>query len=284
MTYTEFWRPLTAIYDEREAKGIARLVMEACFGLTVTDVVMGRAEELDEETLLDIRRRLLTGEPVQYVIGKADFGNRQFVVNNHVLIPRPETLWLCQSIGRSMGSGACKVLDIGTGSGCIAVTIALNSPAADVSAWDISADALEVARQNAQRHGAQVAFSQQDALCPPDDEAEWDVVVSNPPYICLQESKDMERNVLEHEPHLALFVPDDDPLLFYRSIARYAVKSLKPAGRLYLEINPLYADALSCLLAETGFRKVEICKDDYGKRRYMVAWKGTEDPLTDAGI
>ena len=282
MTYTEFWKPLTALYGEGEAKGMARLVIEIGFGLTTTDMVMGRVAELDEKKLFDIQRRLLTGEPVQYVVGEADFGSRQFVVNQHVLIPRPETLWLCQSAGKFIGSRPCEVLDIGTGSGCIAITIALNNPTAQVTAWDISDGALETARRNAQRQEAQVNFRQQDALTPPNDNEKWDAIVSNPPYICRQEQKDMERNVLYYEPHLALFVPDDDPLLFYRGIARYAIRALKPGGMLYLEINPLYAEPLCRLLQTIGFLQVEVHQDDDGKDRYITAQKEAKYPSTDA--
>lgn len=282
MTYTEFWKPLAALYGDGEAKWIARIVVETVFGLTTTDIVMGRVAELDEPRLIDIQRRLLKGEPVQYVTGLADFGNRQFVVNKHVLIPRPETLWLCQTLCKQIENQSAAVLDIGTGSGCIAVTIALDSPSSKVTAWDISGDALEVARQNAQRLGAQISFREQDALCPPDDNEVWDAIVSNPPYICLQERNSMEINVLNHEPHLALFVPDHDPLLFYRSIARYAVKALKPGGALYLEINPIYAELLARLLEETGFIQTEIHEDDYAKKRYISAWKATEKSSTDA--
>ena len=282
MTYTEFWKPLTALYDEGEAKGMARLVMEMGFNLTTTDIIMGRTEELDESALLNIQRRLLTGEPVQYIIGEADFGGRQFMVDSHVLIPRPETLWLCHAVSKSVDTTHCCILDIGTGSGCIAITIALDSPTAQVTAWDVSDDALEVARKNAQRQEVQVSFKRQDALCPPDDTEKWHAIVSNPPYICQQERKDMERNVLDYEPHLALFVPDDDPLLFYRSIARYAVKALKPGGTLYLEINPLYAEPLRNLLQDTGFPWAQVYQDDYGKERYIVARKAK--PSADAGI
>ena len=282
MTYTEFWKPLTALYCEGEAKGMARLVIEIGFGLTTTDMVMGRVAELDEKKLFDIQRRLLTGEPVQYVVGEADFGSRQFVVNQHVLIPRPETLWLCQSAGKFIGSRPCEVLDIGTGSGCIAITIALNNPTAQVTAWDISDGALETARRNAQRQKVQVNFRQQDALTPPNDNEKWDAIVSNPPYICRQEQKDMERNVLDYEPHLALFVPDDNPLLFYRGIARYAIRALKPRGMLYFEINPLYAEPLRRLLQTIGFQQVEVHQDDDGKDRYITAQKEAKYPSTDA--
>jgi release factor glutamine methyltransferase len=273
MTYQAFWQPLTALYPEREAQWIGRYVMEVNFGLTRSDIIMDKVETLDETLLTTIRQRLLDGEPVQYVIGKADFGERQFRINAGVLIPRPETLWLCHAVGDAIGDEPRSVLDIGTGSGCIAITIALDRPAASVAAWDISDQALSLARENASLLRASVDFEHQDMLTPPEDSERWDAIVSNPPYICQQEQATMERHVLDHEPHLALFVPDDDPLLFYRSIARYAIKALKPDGALCLEINPLYARQLDDMLQETGFRQVTIHQDDYDKDRYIIAWK-----------
>ena len=281
MTFNQFWQPLAQVCDEHEAKSIARLVMDIGFGLSTADIVMGRVETLEDTALRTIRQRLLKGEPVQYVLGKAEFGNLLFRVDSHVLIPRPETLWLCTAVCQDIADTPCSVLDIGTGSGCIAVTIAHERPTAQVTAWDISDGALGVARQNAEKNGVNIDFKHQDALCPPDDHDLWHAIVSNPPYICRQEEKAMECNVLDHEPHLALFVPDDDPLLFYRSIARYAVNALKPGGTLYLEINPLYAAPLSDLLTETGFCRVSIRQDDYGKDRYALAWK--DDDGADNG-
>lgn len=273
MTYQAFWRPLTAIYPEGEAQWIGRLVMEMVYGLTQSDIIMGRVEALDEPVLLAIQQRLLKGEPVQYVVGMADFGDHQFLVSPAVLIPRPETLWLCRAVSEGIGIMPEAVLDIGTGSGCIAITIALSRPTAMVTGWDISNEALDLARRNALRLEAKVDFEHQDMLCPPDDHNTWNAIVSNPPYICLQEQAAMEPNVLEHEPHLALFVPDDDPLLYYRSIAHYAIQALTADGALYLEINPLFASQLGDLLLDTGFKEVKIYQDDYGKDRYIIAWK-----------
>ena len=271
MTFREFWQPLTNVYPEKEARWIGRFVFEVKFGLSQADLLMGKETSIDESGLRQLQQRLLTGEPVQYVIGEAPFGNRLFKVTPTVLIPRPETLWLCNAVSET--AHGCDVLDIGTGSGCIAITIALNASAAHVTAWDISNEALAVARANAERLKADVTFEQQDALNPPADTNRWDVIVSNPPYICEQEKSAMEPNVLDFEPHLALFVPDNDPLLFYRAIGQYAMKALRPDGRLFLEINPLYASELSDMLMAQGFNEAHIYQDDNQKDRYIVAWK-----------
>ena len=161
------------------------------------------------------------------------------------------------------------ILDIGTGSGCIAITVALALPQARVTAWDISTDALAIAAGNAHRLGASVRFEHQDALSAPDDEARWDVIVSNPPYICDRERADMSDNVLSYEPELALFVPDSDPLLFYRAIARYASKALKPGGRLLFETNTAYAHEVAQVMANEGFTAIEVRNDCFGKPRMV---------------
>ena len=279
MTYEEFWKPLTQVYDAGEAKAVGRLVMEMRFGLSMTDLVCGRTG--DDAEMRALQQRLLTGEPVQYILGEAEFGGRIFHVEPGVLIPRPETYELCQWIVRGEEQGAkskkCSILDIGTGSGCIACTLATEIPTAQVTAWDISDDALRIASENAKLHGVHVEFKKVDALHPTTDTehhslAAYDMIVSNPPYICNKERKTMEANVLEHEPHLALFVPDDDPLLFYRAIARYAAKALTPNGQLFFEINPLYADEMQKMLNEEGFRHTEIRQDQFGKQRFTKSW------------
>ena len=211
-----------------------------------------------------------------------------------VLIPRPETYELCEwilSSGRQQTDTEksekvrCdKILDIGTGSGCIACTLAAALPDAAVTAWDISEDALRIAAENAKRMGVNVKFKKQDILkITPSSQLlpstslpspfqlpsnEFDVIVSNPPYICTKEKDMMEKNVLEHEPALALFVPDDDPLLFYRAIARYAAKALNPGGALFFEINPLYVTEMQQMLSEEGFSHTEIKNDQFGKQRF----------------
>ena len=275
MTFRDFWQPLTGLYDDGEARAVARLVMEQRFGLSMTDMACGAVKQIDESLLDGIRRRLLTGEPVQYVLGEAVFCGRTFHVAPGVLIPRPETEALCRLAVTSFKlrphrNNRGSILDIGTGSGCIACTLALET-GAEVVAWDISDRAIDLARANASALGAKVTVERQDALCAPCDDSLWDLIVSNPPYVCEHEKKAMHPNVLGHEPEEALFVPDDDPLRFYRAIARYAARALKPGGTLLLEINPLYADALRGLLTETGGDGVEIVDDDFGKKRYAVA-------------
>ncbi len=267
MTYAELWRPLTAVYDEREAQAVARLVLEEHFGLTMADVLTGRMP--DESALADIQQRLLAGEPVQYVLGWAEFGGRRFAVGPGVLIPRPETYELCRWIHLT---GACRVLDVGTGSGCIACTLAAEQPAARVTGWDISPAALEIARENAKRTNVHVSFEEVDVLrqCRSIGDR-WDLIVSNPPYVCQRERAAMERNVVDYEPHQALFVPDDDPLLFYRAIAAYGQEALKPAGRLYFELNPLYARDVQRLLSMMSYHDIEIRDDQYGKQRMIRA-------------
>ena len=287
MGYEELWRRLTPLYDAGEAKAIVRLVLDECYGLSWADVLGGKVSELsanDQTELEKIMLRLEKGEPVQYIIGVADFCGRQFHVEPGVLIPRPETEELCRmvieerEISQKGQSPLCEILDIGTGSGCIAITLALELPDAKVTAWDISDDALRIASANAKALGASVTFQHHDAL----DSSlftlhsslpKWDLIVSNPPYVCGKEADGMDKNVLGYEPHEALFVPDDDPLLFYRAIARYATKALKPNGYLFFEINPLYADDLTQLLGEMLCYNAEILNDQFGKPRFLKATK-----------
>ena len=374
MTYNQLWKRLTAIYNEREAQAIVRTVLDALFGMSLTDICLGKVTQLsaDDTTRLEkIMQRLEKSEPVQYVLGAGWFAGRLFDVAPGVLIPRPETedlvKWACDEAkekekednskeergkeekeiskkgeapqkeeqllssplkeedeglrkgkdasqkeeqplssllkeekeGLRKGEDASQkeeqhlssflknnkevsekgeevphpsILDIGTGSGCIAITVALALPQARVTAWDISTDALAIAAGNAHRLGASVRFEHQDALSAPDDEERWDVIVSNPPYICDKERADMSDNVLSYEPELALFVPDSDPLLFYRAIARYASKALKPGGRLLFETNTAYVHEVAQAMANEGFTAIEVRNDCFGKPRMV---KGT---------
>ena len=371
MTYNQLWKRLTAIYNEREAQAIVRTVLDALFGMSLTDICLGKVTQLsaDDTTRLEkIMQRLEKSEPVQYVLGAGWFAGRLFDVAPGVLIPRPETedlvKWACDEAkekekednskeergkeekevskkgeapqkeeqllssplkeeeeglrkgkdasqkeeqplssllkeekeGLRKGEDASQkeeqhlssllksnkevsekgeevphpsILDIGTGSGCIAITVALALPQARVTAWDISTDALAIAAGNAHRLGASVRFEHQDALNAPDDEERWDVIVSNPPYICDKERADMSDNVLSYEPELALFVPDSDPLLFYRAIARYASKALKPGGRLLFETNTAYAHEVAQTMADEGFTAIEVRNDCFGKPRMV---------------
>lgn len=281
MTYNELWRQLTQVYDDYEAKAIARMVYEVRFGLMPSDLFIGKDTQLstdDQKLLAEITQRLLTGEPIQYVLGEAEFGGRTFHVEPGVLIPRPETYELCQWImeerrGKKEEGRNTSILDIGTGSGCIACTLAAELADAEMTAWDISDDALRIATENAKRTNVHVSFEKVDVLNTSLLNRErpatgLDIIVSNPPYICNKERATMERNVLEHEPELALFVPDDDPLLFYRTIARFAAKALNPSGALYFEINPLYVSEMQQMLSEEGFSHTEIRNDQFGKQRF----------------
>ncbi len=282
MTYAEMWRSLLGVYDADEAKAVVRLLLEERFGLSYTDVVGGSAEHVSEADLLPLLDRLKQNEPVQYVLGWADFMGHKFHVEPGVLIPRPETAELCQMIISDGSHG--NILDIGTGSGCIAISLALALNESRVTAWDISQRALTIAQENAQSLGARVTFKQVDALTAADtiqseavegatptaDNRQWSVIVSNPPYICNKEAALMAKNVLDYEPHEALFVSDKDPLVFYRAIARYGAKTLTKGGKIYFEINPIYADDLCKMASQMGYSHTEIIADDYGKRRFAV--------------
>ena len=278
MNYQELWHRLSEVYDAGEAKALARMLYEVRYGLGLSDLLMGRDEGVPQDELEQLAVRLEHQEPIQYVLGQADFCGRTFKVSPAVLIPRPETEELCQWVveevreqWRAAGEGL-SVLDIGTGSGCIAVTLAAELPGARVRAWDISEEALLVARDNAMTNGVSVSFEHHDALhATTTAQPTTDLIVSNPPYICNRERTAMEANVLEHEPHTALFVPDDDPLLFYRAIAQYGREALKPGGRLYFEINPLYATSLSEMLRRMSYHDIATKADQYGKQRMIRA-------------
>ena len=274
MSYQELWRRLADVYDEGEAKAIARMVYEVGYGLTLSDLLMGRDYEVSHHELEQILLRLERHEPIQYVLGETEFCGRPIYVGPGVLIPRPETEELCRWIVENEVSKvkdeALSILDIGTGSGCIAITLAAEMSKARVTAWDISEEALKVARRNAAHHHVDVTFEQVDILRSQDPLTQH-IIVSNPPYICNKERAAMAQNVLDYEPHEALFVPDDDPMLFYRAIATYATTGLKKGGRLYFEINPLYADALQDMLSAMRFTHIETKNDQYGKQRMIKA-------------
>ena len=280
-TYQQFWQSLTPLYDAGEAQAIVRTVLDVEYGMTLTDIICGKVNELssdEERNLEEIITRLQNGEPVQYVLGEADFAGRTFHVEPGVLIPRPETAELCQWIEEEVSSLEAddpkQILDICTGSGCIAITLGLNIPNSEVTGWDISEDALRIAQGNVEMLKAgNVRIEYQNALMLPKTAETADIIVSNPPYICEKEKADMEKNVLEHEPSIALFVPDEDPLKFYRAIAEYASSALKSEGTLYFEINPIYEKETREMLEELSFKDIETKEDAFGKKRMMKAKK-----------
>jgi release factor glutamine methyltransferase len=216
-------------------------------------------------------QRVVSGEPLQYVLGTAFFMGMELRVTPATLIPRPETSQLVDRIVDDMSSRAdLRVLDIGTGSGCIAIALARALKFADVNAVDISDEALAVAAENAATLRTDVHFSHADALNMPPMPNAYDVIVSNPPYIAEHERTDMDARVYDYEPATALFVPDADPLMFYRAIARFAAQSLRPSGKLYFEINPLFVNQLREMLTDTGFADVDIVRDFRGNLRFAI--------------
>ena len=324
MTYSEIWHRIATSYDDGEARAIARILIEELFGLSYADIVCGATEQLsaDDTLRLDTAvRRIEQGEPLQHVLGYADFCGNRFCVNGSVLIPRPETEWLVDEGAKLMSTTATsspkRILDIGTGSGCIAISLKLRLGDAYVEAWDISEEALRIAQDNADALKAEVTFRKRDALkaegeclqggalvssapteqtmdsinsnegalvsSAPTEQAmdsinyseanilaaPWDLIVSNPPYICDSERSAMDDNVLLHEPHTALFVPDDDPLRFYRAIARYALLTLNIGGSLLFECNTRYAEATGTMLRDMGFEEVTVSDDCFNLPRFV---------------
>ena len=265
--------------EEREARALAFVVLEDAFGLSRTDIYLGKDTAFSEDDTIrleKILRRLEQGEPVQYVIGTAQFCNLTFRVTPDTLIPRPETEELVGWVASLLPSDAsCSVLDVGTGTGCIAISLAKQFPKAQVTAWDISEEALAVARQNAQVNGVTVDFRRTDVLevvnesaaSAPSSDALY--IVSNPPYICERERAEMEAHVLDYEPASALFVPDADPLLFYRALARLGQQL--HAAVVLVEINQAYGQETVEMFQSNGYSNVELRCDIYGKDRMIKA-------------
>ena len=276
MSFEALWHRLTPIYDAGEAKAIVRWLLDVRFGLSMADILCDKMKELskeDQKTLERMMQRLESGEPIQYIIGVADFFGRTFHVAPGVLIPRPETAELCEYVLFCRKTEE-KILDIGTGSGCIAITLALEIPEAKVTAWDISDDALLIAQENAKALGADIAFEKRDILDTSLSTSQtWDVIVSNPPYIKPKERNGMEKNVLDYEPHLALFAPEQNPIIFYQRIGDYAWQRLNLGGQLFFELNPLTADDVESYLSNLGFSDIEIRQDQFGKQRFLKAKK-----------
>ena len=287
-------------YGSGEGRALYELILGERFGLSRTDILLGKDTTLSAEEQAELQiiiDRVAYGEPVQYVLGHEEFCGRTFLVGPGVLIPRPETQQLVELVKQNVAPGS-SVLDVGTGSGCIAITLALDGY--KVTALDVSDEALAIAKQNAERLGAKLEFVKGDILkekseklrvknnsnLPKETENESnsdyplftfhfspDAIVSNPPYICESEASTMDANVLDHEPHLALFVPDGDPLLFYRTIAEFGRKHLTDGGQIFFEVNRAYAEQVAELLQQKGYEEAQVEKDEYNNNRFVWARK-----------
>lgn len=259
-------------YDAQELETIKRALCTELLGVSAlafyTKETLPTSAERDS-LLGSALERLVKGEPLQYVIGSTPFCGLTFRVDGRVLIPRPETAELVEWVAQD-ASQAGSLLDVGTGSGCIAVSLANRLPGWKVQGWDISDGALEVARENSRLNGTEVEFRKVDILNASAD-CKLDVIVSNPPYVMESEKSQMEDTVLEFEPHLALFVSDTDPLLFYRAIAEFGHQALNPGGKLYFEFNPLKVEEMKEMLMGAGYRDVEVRNDIFGKPRMIKA-------------
>ncbi len=271
---SQFIKELSSIYGVDEAESFFYLILEEQKQLKridlalQTDLVFSDADLEYWETILEELKKEI---PVQYLLGKTHFYGLEFEVNENVLIPRPETEelveWIIAENSKIEKLNDLKILDIGTGSGCIAVSLAKNIPNAQVFAIDVSEKALAIARKNAEINDANVTFIHKNILETIDLEQEFDIIVSNPPYVRNLEKEEIKKNVLDYEPHLALFVEDDDALIFYRKIAELAQKNLAPNGQLFFEINQYLGKEMIALLEKMNFKNVELRKDIYGNDR-----------------
>ena len=274
VTVSHIRSALQECYPPREAANLSRIVCCEMLGQSHIDYYLGKDMILspkDEKELESILSRLCNFEPIQYVQGTARFLGRTFRVDPGVLIPRPETEELVERMLEEVAP-ASRILDIGTGSGCIAVTLSKELPEAEVTAWDISGEALAIAGDNNRLLQTSVQFVQRDVLMyQPTEDEYFDVIVSNPPYVTETEKKDMEPNVLNWEPSGALFVPDSDPLRFYRRIGELGRSMLTVGGRLYFEINRAFGEAVASMLRKQGYTNVRIRKDISGNDRYVIA-------------
>ncbi|PWK21858.1 release factor glutamine methyltransferase [Arcicella aurantiaca] len=278
--FSQLIAEITSVYEENEAKSIVYLLLEHYLKISKTDILLDNpVAQLFDFT--EIIQRIKAQEPVQYIIGTTEFYGRTFKVTPATLIPRPETEELVQltvssyqlEVNKRHFGVEAKILDIGTGSGCIAISLACEIPEAQVYAYDISEDALKVAKENAERNGVKVIFEKTDFLTlkPNPQPLKPTIIVSNPPYVMNAEKAEMEKNVLEYEPHLALFVEDDNPLIFYKKIAEFAAKNLIKNGLCVVEINQALGLETAELFWNQGFHYVEVVKDMFGKDRIVKA-------------
>lgn len=275
---TQFIQKLSSLYGEDEAESFFYLILEEKQQLKRIDLALQQDLVFSIDDILvwnAILEQLKLEIPVQYLLGKTSFYGLDFEVNSNVLIPRPETEelvdWIVQNSKSKIQNSTPKILDIGTGSGCIAISLAKNIPNAQVFALDVSEKALATAKKNAVLNDVNVTFLHQSILETDDLEQEFDVIVSNPPYVRNLEKVEIKKNVLNNEPHLALFVEDNDALIFYRKIAELAQKNLSKSGQLYFEINQYLGEEMVMLLEKMKFKNIELRKDIYGNDRMIIA-------------
>jgi release factor glutamine methyltransferase len=266
---------ITATYPEEESRQIVWMLLGHFFGINRLMLAVNQDLRLSESEMLifhDACKKILQHIPVQYVIGKTDFCGLSFKVNAPILIPRPETEQLTQLILKKLPDVPVRIFDIGTGSGCIAVALKKARPDCKVFACDISKEALQIAQKNADTHNAPVQFFYHDILSDePLNMSKVDVIVSNPPYVCLSEKEEMRPNVFLYESETALFVKGDDPLLFYRVITKLAVDRLNIGGKIFFEINEKFGNEVAEILREHGFKHIIIENDFHGKVRFVLA-------------
>ena len=282
---TQFTQELTSIFDEKEIESFFYIILEAFHELKRVDLVLNPDLELDNLQLLQwetVLSQLKQQKPIQYILGETEFFGLPFYVNENTLIPRPETEELVEWIlsnnqiteptherMRTDEVNQLKILDIGTGSGCIAISLAKNLSNDSVFAVDVSGKALATAQKNAELNEVKVTFIEQNILETEDLNQQFDIIVSNPPYVRNLEKQEIHKNVLEYEPHLALFVEDNDALLFYRKITELALKNLSENGQLYFEINQYLGKEMVELLEKYNFKNIELKKDIYGNDRMI---------------
>ncbi|MTI30410.1 peptide chain release factor N(5)-glutamine methyltransferase [Cytophagales bacterium RKSG123] len=276
MLFDHIRQELISYYGEQEAQSMTFWLMEEILDCSRNDVLIDKILEVSEEKELKLTtatQRLKGHEPIQYILGETEFYGRKFSVNEHVLIPRPETEELVHKIIADNPIPELQILDIGTGSGCIPVTLQKEMKKPEVFALDVSEEALKVAKENIMRNHAQVELLHLDILKENLPLQNLDIIVSNPPYVLESEKKLMHPNVLKHEPSLALFVDDEHPLLFYRKITHVATQSLKRGGKLYFEINEAFGKETAALLQAAKFQEIEIIQDLQGKDRFVTGKK-----------
>lgn len=271
-------KSLDLCYPPGEISSLTRLIMEQVCGILPHQLLLGKGKELsdtEKEQIKQIVERLKNPEPIQYILGEALFYGITFRVTPAVLIPRPETEELVELILQDYKDKETRILDIGTGSGCIAITLARHLKQARIHALDISPEALVIAKENAKINQVDISFFEADILSTPENPfgQKYNCMVSNPPYIMNKEKVEMEQNVLAHEPHLALFVPDNDPLLFYRAIARLGQSWLQDNGQLYFEINAQCGKQTTEMLQSEGYNAIEVIQDIFHKDRIIKARK-----------